>query len=99
MEKKAVKKAVKKEKKKIQKEKKKEKKIIKKEKKKISKEKKQIRQMEAQAGSPKFITKKCKKLVPAPPGSKDAATICPAVKKEGHCKYLTYAKYCLKSCG
>merc|ERR1711998_828747 len=99
MEKKVVKKAVKKAKKAAKKAKKKAKKMIKKVKKKIASEKKSVQVKEGKAGSPGIVMRKCKKNVKAPPGSKDDATMCPTVKKEGHCNLVNYARYCLGSCG
>merc|ERR1712070_855631 len=41
----------------------------------------------------------CKKLTPPTKGTKDGASMCGTVKKEGHCKYTNYARYCAKTCG
>jgi len=90
----------KKAKKEAKKEVKKAKRTIKKMKKKIAKEKSKIKKLEGTVKDPvAAMLVKCKKLVPAPNGSTDEAGMCKAIKKEGHCDFATYAKYCLESCG
>merc|ERR1711934_455824 len=98
--KKKVKKAKKKEKKAIKKgakkAEKKAKKAVKKAKKKVMKAKKKVEIKTSLAGG---TQKKCKKLVPPTKRSKDQASLCTTIKKENHCIYFDYARYCGRSCG
>jgi len=43
--------------------------------------------------------KVCRKLVPGNSASKDEATLCLDIKKEAHCNFFDYARYCAHSCG
>merc|ERR1711970_1241273 len=92
-EKKVVKKAKKKEKKAI---KKGAKKAEKKAKKSVNRAKKKVEIKTSLAGG---TQKKCKKLVPPTKSSKDQASLCSTIKKENHCIYFDYARYCGRSCG
>lgn len=52
------------------------------------------------AGSVAGVNAKvCKQLVPGNSDSKDEASLCGEIKKEGHCNFFDYARYCAKSCG
>merc|ERR1712138_278226 len=99
-EKKVVKKAKKKEKKAIKKgakkAEKKAKKAVKKAKKSVNRDKKKVEIKTSLAGG---TQKKCKKLVPPTKSSKDQASLCSTIKKENHCIYFYYARYCGRSCG
>lgn len=99
-EKRKIKRAVKKAKRQQKKIVKKSKKAIKRAKKAISKDKRLIQAKEATtAPTSAAVIRTCKKLVKAPKGSTDDAMMCGAVKKEGHCRYVEYARYCLRTCG
>merc|ERR1711959_736158 len=95
-EKKAAKKGAKKAEKKAKKAVKKAKKAVKKAKKKVMKAKKKVEIKTSLAGG---TQKKCKKLVPPTKRSKDQASLCTTIKKENHCIYFDYARYCGRSCG
>merc|ERR1711959_333664 len=95
-EKKAIKKGAKKAEKKAKKAVKKAKKAVKKAKKKVMKAKKKVEIKTSLAGG---TQKKCKKLVPPTKSSKDQASLCSTIKKENHCIYFDYARYCGRSCG
>merc|ERR1711934_779252 len=95
-EKKAIKKGAKKAEKKAKKAVKKAKKAVKKAKKKVMKAKKKVEIKTSLAGG---TQKKCKKLVPPTKRSKDQASLCTTIKKENHCIYFDYARYCGRSCG
>merc|ERR1712046_43225 len=96
MGKKVVKKAKKKEKKAIKKGAKKAEKAVKKAKKSVNRAKKKVEIKTSLAGG---TQKKCKKLVPPTKSSKDQASLCSTIKKENHCIYFDYARYCGRSCG
>merc|ERR1712046_350852 len=100
---KAAKKVAKKDKKKVKKAKKKEKKAAKKAKKAVKKAKKSVnrakKKVEIKTSLAGGTQKKCKKLVPPTKSSKDQASLCSTIKKENHCIYFDYARYCGRSCG
>merc|ERR1712230_348325 len=94
--KKAIKKGAKKAEKKAKKAVKKAKKAVKKAKKSVNRAKKKVEIKTSLAGG---TQKKCKKLVPPTKSSKDQASLCSTIKKENHCIYFDYARYCGRSCG
>merc|ERR1712185_266029 len=69
------------------------KKAVKAARKSVVKAKKKVEAKTSVAGG---TQKRCKKLVPPTKSSKDEAALCSTIKKQNHCSYFDYARYCAR---